>query len=98
MPAIEDHHRDRDAAERLHHRRRAKARAVGAIDQRENPLEQGGGAGLFILLHAIGFDVPRALEGLGQQGHQLPGFRLGVRRYPPHPSADRVAQRPSRWN
>ncbi len=64
MAAIEDHQRDRHAAERLHHRRGPRARAIGAIDQPEDALEEARGAALLVLLHAIGLDVTRTLKGL----------------------------------
>ncbi len=95
VAAVEDHDRDRRAAERLHHRRGARSRPVGAVDQRKEALDQPGGAALLVILHAVGLDVARALEGLAQQRRQLADFDLGVGRDPAHAPAD-VDDRPDR--
>ena len=89
MTAVEDHDRDRRAAERLHHRRGARARPGGAVDQREEALDQPGGAALLIILHAVGLDVAGALEGLAQQGRELADLGLGIGGDPAHAPADR---------
>ena len=87
VAAIEDDDGDRRATEGFHHRRGARARPRAAIDQRKEALDQPGGAALFILLHAVGLNMPGALKGLAQQGRELADLGLGIGGHPPNAPA-----------
>ena len=89
VTAVENDDGDRRPAEGLHHRRGARARPRAAIDQREEALDQPGGAALLVLFHAVGLDMPGALKGLAQQGRELADLGLGIGGHPANAPADR---------
>ncbi len=85
---IEDHQGDGDAAQRLHQRRGDRADALRPLDQSVEALDEALRALRLIGLHAIGLDVPRALEGLVEQGGELAKLALGVGGDAPHAPSD----------